>query len=130
MPEIHFFKLDIMLAMVMMMLMMQGRVVPTEDSLTAEWWETRARLSAGGLLGAGCQVGEDEDDDDQEDDGGAPLERDARLVLFIMMRMMVVLLGMGFNGYLEESIPHICHFLHRQNFCRIKFTPKNTNFSR
>ena len=68
MPEIHFFKLDIMLAMVMMMLMMQGRVVPTEDSLTAEWWETRARLSAGGLLGAGCQVGEDEEDDDQEDD--------------------------------------------------------------
>ena len=54
--------------MVMMMLMMQGRVVPTEDSLTAEWWETRARLSAGGLLGAGCQVGEDEEDEEDDDD--------------------------------------------------------------
>ena len=53
--------------MVMKMLLMQGRVVPTEDSLSTEWWETRARLSAGGLLGAGCQVGEDEEDDDQED---------------------------------------------------------------
>ena len=57
----------LMMVMMLMMLMMQGRVVPTEDSLTAEWWETRARLSAGGLLGAGCQVGEDEDGDDQED---------------------------------------------------------------
>ena len=76
MPEIQYFELDMMLAMVMMMLMMQGRVVPTEDSLTAEWWETRARLSAGGLLGAGCQVGEDEDEDeddeDDDEDDGAP----------------------------------------------------------
>ena len=56
-----------MVMMMLMMLMMQGRVVPTEDSLTAEWWETRARLSAGGLLGAGCQVGEEDDEDDQED---------------------------------------------------------------
>ena len=43
-------------------------MVPTEDSLTAEWWETRARLSAGGLLGAGCQVGDDEDDEEDEED--------------------------------------------------------------
>ena len=27
-------------------------------------------------------------------------------------------------------IPHICHFLHGQNFCRVKFTPKNANFLR
>ena len=76
MPEIHFLRLA-MVMMMLMMLMMQGRVVPTEDSLTTEWWETRARLSAGGLLGAGCQVGEDEDDEeddveDHEDDDGAP----------------------------------------------------------
>lgn len=35
---------------------LQGRVVPAEDSLSQEWWETRARLGSGGLLGAGCQV--------------------------------------------------------------------------
>merc|ERR1719239_1753304 len=33
----------------------QGRVVPTEESLTQEWWKIRARLGSGGLLGAGCQ---------------------------------------------------------------------------
>ena len=32
---------------------------------------------------------------------------------------------------LKTHIPDICHFfLHGQNFWRIKFTPKNTNFSR
>jgi len=33
----------------------QGRVVPTEDQLDLESWLTRARLSVGSLLGAGCQ---------------------------------------------------------------------------
>ena len=25
----------------------------------------------------------------------------------------------------NRDIPHICHFLHKQNFWRIRFTPKN-----
>ena len=29
---------------------------------------------------------------------------------------------------LKVFIPDICHFLHRQNFWRIKVTPKNANF--
>jgi len=33
----------------------QGRVVPTEDQLSLDSWLTRARLSVGSLLGAGCQ---------------------------------------------------------------------------
>jgi len=33
----------------------QGRVVPTEECLNLESWETRAKLSVGSLLGAGCQ---------------------------------------------------------------------------
>ena len=79
--------------MVMMMLMMQGRVVPTEDSLTAEWWETRARLSAGGLLGAGCQVGEDEDGEEDQDDEEE--EDDDKDDDDQIKRTMMVLLGAG-----------------------------------
>ena len=33
----------------------QGRVVPTEDQLSLDSWLTRAKLSVGSLLGAGCQ---------------------------------------------------------------------------
>lgn len=33
----------------------QGRVVPDESQLGRDFWETRARLSVGGLLASGCE---------------------------------------------------------------------------